>query len=97
MYRKIYGEQDAAGYTVKRHWRTGAELKNPNLKQEDTDTYKLVQDTFNQAVKDGDIYKISEYAKTDCWEFFSESFAMYRLEKQNLPDYIVTMIEKVVL
>ena len=35
---------------------------------------------------DEDIYKISEYAKKDCREFFSESFVMYRLEKQNLPD-----------
>ena len=47
---------------------------------------KMVEeDTLNRAKT-----KIAEY-------FFLKVFVMYRLEKQNLPDYIVTMIEKVVL
>ena len=82
---------------IQRHWITHAELKIANLKIEDTASYKLVEDTFKQAINNGDIYKISKYAKTDCWEFFSESFVIYRFEKDKLPEYIIDMIERVAL
>lgn len=59
------------------------------------DLQNLINDTFNTAKKNGDIYKISRYAGTNSHEFFSETFAMYDLG-EDLPDYIADMIRKVV-
>lgn len=55
----------------------------------------LIKSTYARANASGDIYKISRYAATDAEEFFSETFTMYDLG-EDLPDYIVEMIEKVV-
>lgn len=42
----------------------------------------------------GDIYNLSMYAEQDEYEFFAECFTMYE-KGENLPDYIVEMIEGV--
>jgi hypothetical protein len=50
--------------------------------------------TNSKARRDGDIYNISSYAKTDDHEFLSEVFAM-RETGQALPAYITNMLERV--
>lgn len=49
---------------------------------------------YENAVKNGDIYKISRYASKNENEFFSEVFTMYEFG-ESLPDYIVKTIEGV--
>ena len=71
---------------------------NPNAwSAECTACRDLVRDTYKEAKKNSDIYKISEYASQDDAEFFAECFVMYNIpeEKAKLPDYIIEMIEKV--
>ena len=55
---------------------------------------KVVSNAFMKARKNGDIYKISEYANTNKNEFFAEVFAM-RQTNQDLPDYINDMLDTV--
>lgn len=55
---------------------------------------ELVKKTFKLAKKNGDIYKLSEYASTNYHEFFAESFAA-RWVGEKLPDYIEDMFVKV--
>ncbi len=48
--------------------------------------------TFNKAIENGDIYKISQYASKNYREFFAECFVMYdRGEK--LPEYIYDLMK----
>ena len=58
------------------------------------DKCNLVKETFRLAKKNGDIYKLSEYASTNYHEFFAESFAA-RWVGEKLPDYIEDMFVKV--
>lgn len=51
--------------------------------------------TLSKAKTSGDIYKLSMYAEQDEYEFFAECFTMYE-KGENLPDYIVEMIEEVI-
>lgn len=55
----------------------------------------LVKETLDKARKNKDIYKISRYANHDIYEFFAESFTM-KQTKQDLPEYINEMLEKVI-
>lgn len=55
-----------------------------------------VKDIYKRAKESGDIYLISNYADENVKEFFAESFAMYNVENEKLPNYIKDMIEKVV-
>jgi SPP1 gp7 family putative phage head morphogenesis protein len=55
----------------------------------------LISDTFRKAKDTGDIYKISKYASTNSHEFFAEVFAARELGEE-LPDYIVEMLERVI-
>ncbi len=57
---------------------------------------ELIRDTFKKAKANEDIYKISMYASTDSYEFFAECFAMYDIGEEELPKYIVEMIEAVI-
>lgn len=54
-----------------------------------------VRNVFERAKKNGDIYKISAYAKTDSKEFFAECFTIYELGEEKLPEYIQEMMEEV--
>lgn len=47
-----------------------------------------------QAIKNGDIYKISEYAKSDDYEFFAECFAARELG-ETLPTYVEELMTEV--
>jgi hypothetical protein len=56
---------------------------------------KLVKDTFDAAVANGDMYKISMYAAKNEKEFLAEAFTMYDMGVETLPGYIEKMIEEV--
>lgn len=49
---------------------------------------------FETAVKNGDIYKLSEYGSTNYHEFFAESFAAREMG-ETLPDYVESLFEEV--
>lgn len=53
---------------------------------------KMVEDTFAEARRTGDIYGISMYANTNSHEFFAECFAAH-CNGEKLPDYIVKMLK----
>lgn len=57
---------------------------------------EMVKDVFEQAKSNGDIYKISKYASKNEKEFFAECFCIYDFGIEQLPDYIIKMIEEVV-
>ena len=57
---------------------------------------KMIDNVYNQALANGDIYKISKYAAKNSHEFFAETFAMYAMQEEPLPSYIITMIEEVI-
>lgn len=63
---------------------------NPLLKE----TVAKVQNVFEKAITSGDIYKISEYASNNSYEFFAECFTM-REYGESLPDYIEDMMNEV--
>jgi hypothetical protein len=54
-----------------------------------------IWNTYRDALKNGDIYKISQYGASNDKEFFAEAFVMYEFERDRLPGYIVDLIEKV--
>ena len=58
------------------------------------DNRKLVKGVKEKAIRNGDIDKISAYARQDELEFFGEVFAMYR-RGVILPEYITRMIWEV--
>jgi len=49
---------------------------------------------YRMAMRNGDIYKISEYGASNQAEFFAESFVMYRNNDVNLPIYMKEFFEK---
>lgn len=49
---------------------------------------------YRNAMRNGDIYKISEYGASNQAEFFAESFVMYRAKDPNLPTYLVEFFDK---
>lgn len=53
-----------------------------------------VASTYNEALRNNDIYDISYYASTDQYEFFAECFAKKQMGG-TLPDYINEMLERV--
>lgn len=64
------------------------------LKKDFSGVNKVVSNAMMKARKNGDIYKISEYANSNKNEFFAEVFAM-RQTNQDLPDYINDMLDTV--
>ena len=56
---------------------------------------ETIRKVFNRAIKEGDIYKISQYANTDVREFFAECFTIYEMKEENLPGYIQDMMNEV--
>jgi hypothetical protein len=73
----------------------GAEA-NPNMKT--NWSIKRVkeqwQNVYGRAMKDGDIYQVSQYGSTNAYEFFSECFVA-REYGEKLPDYIEEFISEV--
>ena len=88
-----YGHIVADQYFAQINWRA-----NPNAMSAECKACRdLIKNTYKEAKKNSDIYKISEYASQDDAEFFAECFVMYNTPKlkAKLPDYISEMIEKV--
>ncbi|WP_261789740.1 phage minor capsid protein [Treponema pectinovorum] len=56
---------------------------------------KMIDNVYKQVKANGDIYKISVYASKDSKEFFAETFAMYGMQEETLPWYIINMIKEV--
>lgn len=56
---------------------------------------ETIRKVFKRAIKEGDIYKISKYARTNEKEFFAECFTIYEMKEENLPDYIQEMMNEV--
>ena len=73
--------REAANINYSTDWR----LRNMTQKWESA---------FNQAIKNGDIYSISYYAKTNVREFFAECFAAREMG-ETLPDYIESLMAEV--
>ncbi len=64
--------------------------------QEDTSKVTMmVRKTLEEARKNGDIFRISQYANKDPYDFFAECFAMY-MRGEPLPNYIMNMVNKIV-
>ena len=57
---------------------------------------KMIDNVYRQAKANGDIYKISVYAASNSKEFFAETFAIYAMQEEILPEYILKMIEEVI-
>lgn len=57
------------------------------------DIRQMVERTFAEAKRTGDIHAISMYANTNSHEFFAECFAAHR-EGEKLPDYIEKMLKE---
>ena len=60
------------------------------------DKCKMIDNVFNQVKANGDIFKISRYAAKNSYEFFAESFAIFAMKKETLPQYIIDMILEVI-
>ena len=56
--------------------------------------YDKWRQAYERAIRDGDIYKLSEYGKTNVKEFFAESFAA-REFGETLPDYVESLFVEV--
>lgn len=55
---------------------------------------QYIQRQFNKAKQNGDIAKMSEYARTNAVEFWAEAFMKYELDKP-LPEAIKKMVENI--
>ena len=60
------------------------------------DKCMMIDDVFNKAKANGDIYKISAYGAENNREFFAETFAIFAMKQETLPQYILDMILEVI-
>jgi hypothetical protein len=60
------------------------------------DKCRLIDDVYNKAKQNGDIFSISHYAADNSHEFFAETFAIYAMKQETLPQYIIDMILEVI-
>lgn len=60
------------------------------------DKCMMIDDVFNKAKANGDIYKISVYGAKNPREFFAETFAIFAMKQETLPQYILDMILEVI-
>ena len=51
-------------------------------------------EAFTKAKESGDIYNLSQYASTNSYEFFAESFAAREMGEK-LPDYVESLMKEV--
>ena len=91
-YGHIIADQKAGqinGYYANRNYapRTG----NPLYEK-----CRLIDDVYNKAKQNGDIFSISHYAADNSHEFFAETFAIYAMKQETLPQYIIDMILEVI-
>lgn len=91
--QKIIKDRENAGKTT--FGFGDSKLERYKLTYAETETAKLMKSTLAKAKETGDIHKISYYANTNADEFFAECFVMHQ-RKEKLPDYINTMITKII-
>nr|WP_147635070.1 phage minor capsid protein [Treponema pectinovorum] len=60
------------------------------------DKCMMIDDVYRQAKENGDIFKISRYAAKNTHEFFAETFAIFAMKQEALPQYILNMILEVI-
>ncbi|MGP1603329.1 MAG: phage minor capsid protein [Treponema sp.] len=60
------------------------------------DKCMMIDDVYNKAKTSGDIYKISVYGTKNPREFFAETFAIFAMKQETLPQYILDMILEVI-
>lgn len=60
------------------------------------DKCRLIDDTYYKARQNGDIFSISHYAADNSHEFFAETFAIFAMKQETLPQYIIDMILEVI-
>lgn len=60
------------------------------------DKCMMIKDVYNKALASGDIYKISVYGAKNPREFFAETFAIFAMKQETLPQYILDMILEVI-
>lgn len=60
------------------------------------DKCMMIDDVYRQAQINGDIFKISRYAAKNPREFFAETFAIFAMKQETLPQYILDMILEVI-
>lgn len=60
------------------------------------DKCRLIDDTYYKAKQNGDIFSISHYAADNSHEFFAETFAIFAMKQETLPQYIIDMILEVI-
>ena len=60
------------------------------------DKCMMIEDVYNKALTSGDIYKISVYGAKNPREFFAETFAIFAMKQETLPQYILDMILEVI-
>jgi hypothetical protein len=68
-----------------------------NSKEYNHEKALLIKNTYKEAKKKNDIYKISKYATENIDEFFADTFTIYEMQQEKLPDYLENMIKKVIL
>lgn len=57
----------------------------------------LIKNTYKEAKKKDDVYKISKYATENIDEFFADTFTIYEMGQEKLPDYLEDMVKKVII
>ena len=60
------------------------------------DKCMMIKDVYDKALASGDIYKISVYGAKNPREFFAETFAIFAMKQETLPQYILDMILEVI-
>ena len=55
---------------------------------------RIVKERYDNSIGNGDIYKISKYAKKDEVELFAEAFCIYKMGRETLPEPIENMIKQ---
>ena len=96
-YNVIYKEKEIE--TVLTH--EYGHFLSMNLLDRNSDEYNhekalLIKNTYKEAKKKDDVYKISKYATENIDEFFADTFTIYEMGQEKLPNYLEDMVKKVI-
>jgi putative component of toxin-antitoxin plasmid stabilization module len=96
-YNVIYKEKEIE--TVLTH--EYGHFLSMNLLDRSSDEYNhekalLIKNTYKEAKKKDDVYKISKYATENIDEFFADTFTIYEMGQEKLPNYLEDMVKKVI-
>ena len=92
-FDRMKKEIELAGFE---EWNSFGHIKRHYKKTKlETKAFLITRKAYREAKKNGDIYKISNYASSNQEEFFAECFAMRELG-QKVPKYIDEMLKEVI-